>query len=166
MQGVVEAAALQVGQEDGPGGGCLNPCGRDRVLQCPHLPAIIPATAPHWLRRGVAWDCCGQHARGVPQLCVFHSLVAPNVRKALPAQGRDTYLLSKDWLAQPSRAWPSAHHWAFYPGRNHLSGEASLQKRAKCSRGGSGPLGAQEGTPPPAPPQGLSTRTTKIKLLR
>ena len=84
-------------------------------------------------------DRGGGSKQGEPIDWVFHSLVAPNLRRAPPAQVRDTYLLSKEGLALPSWARPSASRWEFSPGRNNLSGEASLRKGRALERRALGP---------------------------
>lgn len=105
----------------------------DGTESCDVLSGSPPSQPPGHSNRGAG------SKEGEPINWVSHSLVAPNLRRAPPAQVRDTYLLSKEGLAPPSRAQPSASHWEFYPGRNHLSGEASLQKGRALERKALGP---------------------------
>ena len=137
-----------------------------------HLPTTIPATVPCWVRRGdnsrSLWAGCKGNTStvGCPLPC------GPKPQNGSTCTGKSAYLLSEEGLAGSSGSWPSANCWTFCPRKNGLSGEVSLQKKAKCSEvldsleRRAGPTGAQEGNPPPVLPQGPSLCTMKIKLLR
>lgn len=79
-QGMVKAAVLQAGDEDGGSGSCLDLCEQDEYCRVPTCPP--PSLHQLGKERGQLGNAVSR-TPGHPQPWVFHPLTASHLRRAL-----------------------------------------------------------------------------------